>query len=975
MAMVESLVGGPFSETALAPGAATTELPVSPTDATVVGGGLRPVLAAPPESARIGRYVILEVLGSGGMGVVLAAYDPKLDRKVAIKLIHGRHQGDHTLRARMEREAQAMARLSHPNVVTVYEVGEHQGDLYLAIEFIKGSDLGHWLRERPTTWRQVLALFLQAGQGLAAAHQAGIVHRDFKPPNVFVGDDGRVRVGDFGLARQEGEVNAEAVAMRARAQVDSGVLAIRHDLTATGAIMGTPAYMAPEQFAGEATDARTDQFSFCVALWEALYGARPFPGETLAELVVAVMSGRPPTPPAGRNVPVWVRRVLERGLSLAPGDRYPTTEALLAALLADPTRRRAIMVGITAAALAIAGGIGAQSWREARQMEACVAERGSLDGVWDEARRQEVRGAFLATGVPFAQETFVRVERGLDGFAETWTSEAEAHCEAVRRDDADVEACIARRRVELRALVDVFAQADIATVEHANVAVERLRDPELCGNPEALAAEQKLVPLPADPALAAAVSMLRERLATIHFLQLAGRFDEGLQRVGPLVEKARALGHPPLLAEGLLQQAVLWGKKADYPAADAGLLAAIMEAEGAGHHIVRAEALVHRIELAGSLQARAEAVADSIAPTRALVHHLAPGGVLEGRLLVNIGLVRYRQGDYIGAVESHEQAVALLELVLKEGDPEFLGALQELGRSYWRNGDIEAARRTLERARELTERELGPDHPLLIGIYLNLGNVMGADEALYLRSLELSTRTFGPGHPSAGLALGNLGSVYLGRAEYTRSLDAVGQAVAIQRRALGAHPLLAVNLSNLGNALNSIGRHDEALTVLRESVEIYERLYPAGHPDAVIGLINLSDTARRTGELVTSRDSLRRALVLTELPGATRHRDWATLELADTLVRMGAADEALELIRPLIEGPPQTPPFDTRIAFVYAQALWLAAPVERPRAHTLAKETEAKLVARLDPTTEGLSRDNDALELADVRNWLSGHSP
>lgn len=594
--------------------------------------------------------------------------------------------------------------------------------------------------------------------------------------------------------------------------------------------------------------------------------------------------------------------------------------------------------------------------------------------MWDDARRDEVRRAFSATGVPFAAETLARVERGLDRLADAWRGQAKDRCEAAGSGAPDVSECLERRRVELRALVDVFARADVATVEHASRALDRLRDPTSCADPRALAEEQALAPLPADRSLAAAVWGLRERLATVRFLELAGRFAEGLERVGPLVEEARGLGHPPVLAEALLLEAVLWGKKAEYASADAGLLAAITTAEDAGHHAVRAEAMVHRIEVVGALQARPEAVADWLAPTRALVRHVAPGGALEGRLLVNIGMMRYRQGDYLAAVQSHEQAVELLGRVLKEGDPEHLGALVELGRSYWRSNDLVSARRTLERARDLTERELGPDHPILIGVYLNLGNTMSSNEAMYLRSLELSTKIFGPGHPSSALALGNLGSVYLGQADLPRAIDAFEHAVAAQRRALGVHPNLGLTLGNLGATLGRLGRHEEALNVLREGVSIFDRLYPAGHPDATITLINAGDTARRLGRFTESRDYLQRALDLTGRPGVTQHRTFATIELADTLVRMGDADRALTLLRPLTDASALDRMSRARRDFIEAQAQWLVEPARRARARARVVALAAEFVAHLaEPSSTGMVRDNDLLELADVRAWLLEH--
>ncbi len=936
-------------------------------------GGPRAAGAELSVGEQIGRFVVLSKLGEGGMAVVHAAYDAELDRKVAIKVLRSDSQGERQSlgQARLLREAQAMARLSHPNIVHVYEVGKVGKDVFIAMEFIQGKTLRVWLQARPG-WREVVQVLSQAGEGLAAAHAAGIVHRDFKPDNVLVGDDGRVRVLDFGLARPGGAAEGPRVAVRSARSIELEQSLGDLALTQVGTYVGTPAYMSPEQQLVRTADARSDQFSFCIALYEGLFGVRPFAGDTHAEVRDNVLHGRVSAPPVIADVPEKLRQAVLRGLSLDPAARFPAMPDLLAALRHDPSERRRRLVVVGAVGLGLALLAGAVAVRPSGPDCARVGD--GLAGVWDDARRRSVQGAFSATDVPFAKDTLVRVERGLDRFADTWTRQAQAQCAAGRSVNPDSERCLEARRVELRALVDVFAEADVATVEHASGALERLGDPELCVDPQALAAEKAQAPLPADRAQAAAVWALRERLASVRFLELAGRFDAGLQRVGPLVAEARAQGHPPVLAEALLREAVLWGKQADYAAADAGLLAAIAEAESAGHHSVRAEAMVHRIEVAGSLQARPEAVADWLAPTRALVRHVAPDSALEGRLLVNIGLMRYRQGDYAAAVQSHEQAALLLGRVLKEGDPELLAALVELGRSYWRSGDLATAGRTLERARELAERELGPDHPILIGVYLNLGNVRGADPALYLRSLDLSTRTFGPGHPSAGLALGNLGSVYLGRADFSGALDMFDRAVAIQRRALGVHPLLAVNLSNLGSTLGSLGRYDEALTVLRESVEIYDRLYPAGHPDAVISLINLGDTARRLGQLVTSRAALRRALILSERPGATQHRDYATIELADTLVRMGEASEAQAFLGPILERPPQAPPFDTRVGFIHAQVLWLAAPAERARAYALAAEVEAKLVARMaDAKSEGLARFNDASELADVRGWLTEH--
>jgi WD40 repeat protein/predicted Ser/Thr protein kinase len=304
----------------------------------------------PAEPLRIGRYTIVRTLGRGGMGVVYLAYDGDLDRRVAVKLLHASSRNSKSV-ARLQREAMAMARLQHPNVVTVYETGAHEGQLFVAMEYIRGSDMRGWMEAQPRSWREVLDTFLQAGEGLVAAHRAGIVHRDFKPDNVLVGEDGWVRVADFGLAYVERAADSSELPPESpdRAALPDG-------LTRTGAMMGTPAYMAPEQFRRALTDERTDQFSYCVALWEALYGEQPFPGTTVKELAVAVLRHELAEPPSDSSVPVWLRIAITRGLALEREHRWPSMAELLEVLGNDPEerrtrRRRALAFGTTVVVL------------------------------------------------------------------------------------------------------------------------------------------------------------------------------------------------------------------------------------------------------------------------------------------------------------------------------------------------------------------------------------------------------------------------------------------------------------------------------------------------------------------------------------------------------------------------------------------------------------------------------------------------
>jgi len=257
----------------------------------------------PTAGSRLGRYVILEKVGAGGMGEVYAAYDPHLDRKIALKIVHADRfdQKIEEVQGRLLREAQAMARLSHPNVLTVYDVQfaeQGAGDVVIAMEFIDGMTLGQWLRKQKRSWREVLEIFCQAGEGLAAAHGAGLVHRDFKPDNVLVRKDGRVFVADFGLVRKMADTQLPSGAdVDGAAEGESQERYLDSALTRTGATLGTPAYMAPEQLLGEGVDARADQYAFCASLYEALYGERPYQAENLHELRRQMLT-RTPTPPA-----------------------------------------------------------------------------------------------------------------------------------------------------------------------------------------------------------------------------------------------------------------------------------------------------------------------------------------------------------------------------------------------------------------------------------------------------------------------------------------------------------------------------------------------------------------------------------------------------------------------------------------------------------------------------------------------------
>ncbi|HWB76016.1 MAG TPA: serine/threonine-protein kinase [Nannocystaceae bacterium] len=428
---------------------------------------------------RIGRFVPIECIGKGGMGVVWSAYDPQLDRKVAIKLIAGDVHGPGTkgelAATRMLREARALAKLTDPNVVAVYDVGTQEDGLYIAMEFVEGKTLDkHLATKRP--WRDVLALFVAAGRGLVAAHAAGLVHRDFKPSNVVVTPTGRVVVLDFGLARAPVAASQEVAA----------ATGIDPHATEGGALLGTPAYMSPEQWRGFAIDARSDQFSFCVALWEALCRTHPFDRTSTLVLAQSVTTGQLREPPLDVEAPSRVLAVVRRGLAKEPEQRWPSMDALLAALAGTERRSGPYVLALGAAA------VGAVAWLSlsgARaQDDPCAATGDRVDAVWNDARKDAVRSAFAATEVAFADDAWTRVDAALASYARAWRAAATDACVAAQHGTVAAEqaalqsACHGDALHRFDALVQRLGHASVEGVVRATDVVADLPPLDRCAD-------------------------------------------------------------------------------------------------------------------------------------------------------------------------------------------------------------------------------------------------------------------------------------------------------------------------------------------------------------------------------------------------------------------------------------------------------------------------------------------------------------
>jgi tetratricopeptide (TPR) repeat protein/predicted Ser/Thr protein kinase len=868
--------------------------------------------------ARLGHYVMLQELGRGGMGVVCAAYDQKLDRKVAIKLLHGR--GNEKAQARLVREAQALARLSHPNVVQIYEIGQLEQLAFIVMEFVDGVTLKQWLRSEARSPEAILAVLDAAGRGLAAAHAQGLVHRDFKPDNVMIRHDGRVLVMDFGLARGESGETGIPIPQQLDGELadstESGSTPntsrnqLASDLTGTGAMLGTPAYMAAEQFRGLATDAKTDQFAFCITAWEALTGARPFAGSNLAALSLAVTTGSITTPPAG--LPSWIRKHLERGLAPDPAQRWPSLDDLLAALRDDPSRRRRALVAmlvLIAVSLAVVLGLGIARERERESAKAaCEAEGQAIATDWTADDRAAIEQAFLATELSSAADTWARVQLAMDAYAQTWTAMRTGACVETRvsheRDPADYAVlveCLDEHRTTFATLIDTWHAPTPRQVVGAAVAAGYLPPLALCSDPKLLSVR---VRLPDDPQIREQVLALRQRLDRVRALTLALDYEAGQREAEAVLVEAEALGWMPLVAEARLRLAILLRKLGRFDEALAAMKQAFAEAGEAGHDLVTWEAADGLAYLVGHALGRPQLGLVWSEVSRMLINRLGLRGTLyESNYLDHHGVLRSDLGEYQAALDSHGRSLELREPELGSQTLEVAQTLDHLGVNHLALGNTKEARALLERALATREQLLGSNHSLVAGTLDNLGVVLhgeGEPEqalAAFERSWMISRSLLPPGHIDLAIPLGNLGAMQLEQSNYPAALETFKSVLAIQEGALGHdHPDLVATLANMAQAQRNLDDLDGALANYARANELLERHLGPMHPRLAFQGHKYGTALALAGRHEQARVQLERALQIGLTDEGSTPDDIFDIRfaLAKSLWELGAREQARE---------------------------------------------------------------------------------
>ncbi len=814
----------------------------------------------------VGRYVILDSVGMGGMGLVCAAYDPKLNRKIALKLLRNAASDEASTagRNRLFREAQALAKLSHPNVVTVHDVDVFEGQVYIAMEFVEGTTLREWLRDDPRTWREVLEKFILAGRGLEAAHLADIIHRDFKPSNVLISKEGDVRVADFGVAKERDRGqridSSRDVAEfeRKRRTVGNGVpdataedalieeiqSNASMDLTVAGRMVGTPAYMAPEQHMGLCVGPYTDQYSFCVSFYEALYGRLPFEGTDRRDQLSKMTEGRLPVPPkegAARSVPGWLHKILARGLRPHPSERWPSMEELLAALERDPIKRirRITAAGVGVLGLAAGLTVAVLGIGEEPAENPCLANLDEVEKYWNGERRADVEAAFARSNKPYAGDAARRVTETLDRWSDEWRDSKKAICEASQNGEQSFDLldvrmhCLDQRGREVNAMVEVFAEADDEIVERSVSAAHALGDPESCtlvrdtgefkDRKLAAAAKEQVKAMEADLDRAHALASLR-------------KFDESLPLQARVAARARELSHPWTSIRALYDLSQSQLETGDFAGGEASLREVIDLASGVGDVEQEVEAWNRLIfYIGGEHNEIAKGHAWEFAAESALRR---AGETRRMRTGYENSLARLASAEskLDVAIEHYTVALRLSRAEYGEDHPMTIRMLMNHAIALARDEQLAEAEKVLREAVTRSKEVYGPTHPFLATVYLNLGFVyyktkhFEQAEAAIRASLDITERIGGPEARALGKPLHALGKVARDLNRLDESLATLERATQIFIKSNGEYSAeVAAAVIDIGRTQHQLGRYDDARASFDRAQAIYNQIYPDGH--------------------------------------------------------------------------------------------------------------------------------------------------
>lgn len=916
---------------------------------TLVGESIdsSPSTEALDVGACVGRYVVLGKLGAGGMGTVFEALDPELDRRVALKILHPRFAGPGNA-ARLLREGQALARVSHPNVVQVFEVGRHEDTVFVVMELVQGQSLSSWLGEsRP--WRDVVRFFIDAARGLAAAHAQDIVHRDFKPGNVQLSDDGVVKVLDFGLARGLGDNSSVGEGTLAPSSVSSGMLNTK--LTRDGAVIGTPSYMAAEQFRGELVDHRADQHAFCVSLFEGLYGRRPFKAagwKALRAQVVASDLGRQPE----GDAPVALFRLIRRGTRPDPAARFASMHEVIERLerIGGVAQRRSA-VRLLVPGIVVVGVVGTFAASRVDAADQCADTEAALSGIWDDERRGEALAAIDGVDASYGEQVRTRVATHLDDYAARWGVQREEVCHALASATGDESKLQQRRMVcldhavrNLDALVDVLVATDASTLPQVVPAARALPPLTRCADGEQLSAPVE----PPPRGVADRVEALEQTLAVARARVVAGHAGVARAALPAILQEAEAIDYAPILADAYRLEADVLIEEGDYGAAEPRLTAAYHAADTSGADERVARLGIRLSQVVGDRLRRPEEAEVWARHAEGAITRLAERGHevagLTGMLDQVRGATEIKAGNFDAGVALLERARTQLVLAKDDYDLDIAAVDVTLGSVLSHLARYAEAKEALTRALDLYGATLGEQHPRLArlhGAMSNLHQAQGQSEqaARSARAgIDIIVAAHGPGHPLAAKLYLNLGSAEEIRGEYEAAARAYDQAIvsiegsstadegivavchasragiarlqgdfdnarlgfekAVRGLEAAERPShLATTLINLGGVYGSLGRTADAVATLERAESLLVKIRGADNPGVAEVLAQRGRVLIDAGRPEDGVDPLQRALALVtgKLANESELVIHIRRELAEAQRLAGSLDQALSL--------------------------------------------------------------------------------
>lgn len=919
-------------------------------------------------NTKLARFTLGRELGRGAMGVVYLSRDPDLERDVALKVCHQASALDAELEERLRREAQSLARLSHGNVVTIYEVGSHAGRVFIVMEFVEGVTLHDWLALRARSVGEILSVFRQALSGLQAAHKAGLIHRDFKPRNLIVSENSEVKITDFGLVRLPNGLSEEPKAQ------DIDLV-----LSQTGAMIGTPAYMAPEQLSGLPATPLSDQFSFAVTLYEALTGTRPFLGRTVAELATAMNSQLPRALTvsglSGRS-----RRAILRALHPDAAQRFPDLQALAQEL--SPPQRRWAWAGLGGAFIAAAMTAQFLGFPNSGPSDnTCGGTTKKLAAVWGASDKLKLRTTFSASALPYARESRVAIARVLDEYGAAWHLMRKDSCEATQRKEQSPElldlrmACLDQRLSEMSGLIELFTNEPTdAVIESSVVAVHGLPLLGVCADGDYLRAS---VPPPQGKTMQDSVDALRTLLSDAGSLKLVGSYVESLEIAERVQRESAAIAYPPIQAEALFVVGDLQDENGLFKEAEASLFQAAEIAAASKDDYLVARIWIELVFVIGTQQADTKRIQPIVSAAKTAVARVQGDAGLAADLQHNLCNLLVTNGDYKRALRRCELALDAREALQGPDHPRVAAILNDLGYALQFSGELERASTVYKRAMEIWARELGASHPRTAIAVTSLGNVMrllgrhAEARDYYERGLEIRQRSLAPNHPKLASSYYYMGIAREYEGRYDESREFYDRSLSIRKQLFGTnHTAVASTLVSLGILLKLQEKFEEASRHFEQALAIQEELLGPNHANIGVNLVNLAETLDAQGDFAQAIIHCSRAETIFKEGLGEGHPfvAYALTCIGRARLNSNKASAAISVLEQALTIRVNQ---ETGVADIAESRLQLARALwdskrSRKRARQLAEEAQKALTAETD--------HHQAQDLlATVDTWLKSH--